>query len=1284
MPVSSQQMAGMIGGQQAMFGNFASYATQISPGYGGPPPTYQNPMAGTEQAFAPPPGHVMDAQAMGTSAISALGNVGLPAMASAAMFLPGLDRLDPVSTGLRHIGSQTGISFGREGMLSKAGWGNLAQGARDFSKLGMGGMLRTGMGALGGAAMRAMPLMGLGMAANYGIGQMVQGAQFQGQVQSTLQNQFRFLNPGSRTGFGFSSQQGAEISDMLRTMGHQDMMSSPQEMLKIMQQGSQQGLFRMVQDVKEFKKKFKETVSALKTVAKTMNTTLEGAMPFFQAARQQGFWTPADIQGQAAQTRATAATTGMSVQQVQQMQQQGTQMARQAGALGYTGAQGMTQALNLVGGGLRGGAISGAQLAEATGGLTGTEGIQSMAGTLQAATTRFATGRRARWLLAAMGGQGFRGLDAGRMQMMMHGGYSIGDIGSMARRNIGREGAFNFVQNEQDLRGDLIRQGPMAQLGFIRTLIGGRLYGRGSRDRYITRRMMQRNFGVSGRQADMLAQLARDAPQIMEQNAARSSSVMDQEERNREQLMNRSWEGVKRKSSQWWDTNVRDPVQKYGAEMAKAAGDWIEKQTDRFWGRTSPGMKFRGISGAHTRALQDMMLGDTGAMSAFTSAAETESMGLAGAGVMGGGVGRGAFSSWRGAFAGRQGVGGLLGGLGAGFANASAGLFGMGRQTNESIETMRRLGAGEYAFGSEAERRAAIAGGRFVGGATSGESAAGRFRAFATADVKRIRGGLSFATSGTVNRMTAEAIGLGGDVKGAQATVDAARKDMEQSVSFQRALIQSKQTATLTGKTDDLERAKSLVRQIRSGEIQGEGLRQLVGEAGDVSEQQAAMRLIGAQGRSIRGSGAALDVSELAGGVGAAGTEDQEEIITQHMEKTGKFLGFLRAQSAGGRATRAGRAAMGATQKAFMDLYNVGGKVTERFREGMVAWRRGTPKDKQRARRLWMKLALEGKEAGLTEDQIQTLTKMSQEGGDDQGQLEKVLDMAAQGDAAKATQEVKEVANRRGERVRQSMGDNMERILGGMDEIRSRSAQGGERELQLGEKVRDLISGDIKNPQDLVTKLQELTEASAMADPEQAFRAAEMLRGYAGGEHIAAAISTGAGARALTTQAMKGGQRAAGAASQMIAGLLGGGAGIDARDLRKLRTKPGSIDEIEKGLIKDRHTDAQRRNLRQMLEGLREGNQEKIMEVGLKSAGARAVGIMGKTKDPILGAEAGALTGRMGSRAGMHIELGRQTKLLESILLNLGKEKGVISPLGGQGGKDRQASGVGPRQSSDL
>ena len=80
-----------------------------------------------------------------------------------------------------------------------------------------------------------------------------------------------------------------------------------------------------------------------------MNTSLEGAVPFMAQARQQGFWTPADIMRNATMTRATAAVTGMSTAQVQNMTAYGAQMSRAVGGTGQQGARGMDRSLQMAG-----------------------------------------------------------------------------------------------------------------------------------------------------------------------------------------------------------------------------------------------------------------------------------------------------------------------------------------------------------------------------------------------------------------------------------------------------------------------------------------------------------------------------------------------------------------------------------------------------------------------------------------------------------------------------------------------------------------------------------------------------------------------------------------------------------------------------------------------------------------------------------------------------------------------------------------------------------------------
>ena len=112
-----------------MFGNFASYAQQISPGGPrGPTPTYSNPMAGVQEMPTSPMAHDFS-ESMGPRTLSAVGNIGLPALATAGMiggsFLPGaagkmMGALDPFTAGIRGFGAASGLSGGA-GIMSNLG-----------------------------------------------------------------------------------------------------------------------------------------------------------------------------------------------------------------------------------------------------------------------------------------------------------------------------------------------------------------------------------------------------------------------------------------------------------------------------------------------------------------------------------------------------------------------------------------------------------------------------------------------------------------------------------------------------------------------------------------------------------------------------------------------------------------------------------------------------------------------------------------------------------------------------------------------------------------------------------------------------------------------------------------------------------------------------------------------------------------------------------------------------------------------------------------------------------
>jgi len=1284
MPVTSTHISGMIGGQQAMFGNFASYAQQISPGYSGPPPAYGGGAGGAGGVPSPFEAHPLSGEEMfmgaGTRTMSAVGNIGMPAaytgLAMGGMLMPGrlgraFGALDPFTAGARAFGMGSGLTAGDAGIMTNLG--NIARG-------GVGGVLRAGIGGIGAAAARVMPMIGLMQAGQYGIGQMVAGAQQHQQVHGALQGQFRFANPMAETGFGFTREQTGQITGMMRDLASRDMMTNMGELNRVMGAGIQMGLFRAVQDVKEFKAKFTQTVDALKEVAKTMNTTLEGAMPFFQGARQMGFWSPQDIMRNAQQTRATAVASGMSVAQVQQLSMQGAAMAQQVGALGAAGAEGMMRTAQLVGGGIRGGAISERELFETTG-QTGGAGVASLAGTLQAATTRFARGRVGRWFLAGLGRRGFRGLDEGQIEAMTSGAYTLGDIGRMARRNIGEQGAFSFVQNERDLRGDLIRQGPAAQLGFIRTAMGGHLYGESDRSRYITRRLMERYFGVGGRQADMLAKLAREAPRIMEQNMARSASMMDQEARNRDELIMHSWEGFKRRAGQWWEERVTKPLQEMGQGISGRISDWWEDVTNRVWGRGPRRYRFRGMEAGMVQALQRANMGDTRAMTeAFgTQRERMQERGfenLSGAGALGP-------------------VGGLTGAMGTLFTGQ------MGTETNERIQAFLRAGVGETAARTPEEQRRMLESGRYylgrrvhtMQGDLTMRMLFGRGDVFQAqrlmekGEVDRRAHQAYAGQTGHITRRSAAALGFS-SVQQAKDSLRAARREMD-TEEFRRA-------AFLVDKPGEggASQADRLIKEIENNRAGGEGLRKLLSTARTQAEKR--YRLAAAQSREMRGARGGIDLGEEVKAMGLRGgmldvyasekeigdrLEADEARVAEAMDPlmAGVEEGARRSQfwlgSMSAFARWETRSRLGIKSSPH-DIRRVIEKGGDELKAAIAGWGMGdSPEDRTKsrevARQRILKLAMDRDK--FTDEEAQILRGMVDPGSPQRAAVSRAMDVWGQDLRTRGRMVSREVITRRMNRFLTSMGANSERIMDTMDRIQVRGAR------TVGTIVRELTeTPDIGKHREL---LEELVSAGQTADPEQMRQAAAAVRGMEGGEAVYMALRGGAEMQ----QAVKGltgrarfGERQAGLANLMLGGF---GGRVSAEQMTALRAGGTRADTAAQEILSQINDEKMKSKAQTFIDVWRKGDATEMQKLARESIMNRAVAQYGPPGRDLISkamkkVEAGDITGKLGSSSGMHMELTRQTALLESINQGIGKNKHVLgNKTGGQGSKDAAAEG---------
>jgi hypothetical protein len=480
-----------------------------------------------------------------------------------------------MGAGLRAGSAGIGLASGAVGLAPLAAMGAGALGVGIPGLAALGGPL--GLGVAGGLAV-----------AGYGAGQMMTGFEQRQGVNQVLRSRFGgAVGIGSgRGGRGFSTEEMGGVSTMLREMGTEDVYSSMEELTRVMDRTAQMGVYKGVSSAREFKTKFKQTVDALKEIAQTMNTTLEGASEFMQSSRQMGFFSGQDISRNLMGTRMTAATTGMSVPQIQQIGQMGSQMGMAMGMRGRTGARYAQGLAGQIGAAVQGGALSEEQLFEATGGLTGAEGIQALTGTVMQANQRFLRRGAGRMLTAAAWDPESGGVNREVMEQIQGGEISFQEARRMARRNVSATGGqrSEFFSQEDRIRGEVGAEGGIEMgVGMLEAHLQRR--GRGEDfDDPIAQRFLRRQMGYSQSQVEAIQVMRREMPRTM----AQSRESMRQEASNMIQTRRREGqglEGMRRRWSQWWEREIENPIQQAADDMTSTISQGIEGMMNDFEGR---------------------------------------------------------------------------------------------------------------------------------------------------------------------------------------------------------------------------------------------------------------------------------------------------------------------------------------------------------------------------------------------------------------------------------------------------------------------------------------------------------------------------------------------------------------------------------------------------------------------------------------------------------------------------------------------------------------------------
>lgn len=589
MPMTSQQVAQMMAAQQSQFAGYASYAQQITPphlmqggaGYAG------NPVMGYQGGMPQPSPHgamigmpsMAPMQMMSPTSTQALQSGFLPAMAQMGMgtLAPGTGASQVLGERLVGTGVNAAQSVG-------TGLGWLSAGAGMASMVGVGGV---GAAALGG--LPAMAAIGAGA---YAVDQIGQGVQQRQQVNRVLRSRFGgMMGVGrGRGGTGFSAEETGAISSMVREMGTQDIFSNMEELTRVMDKTAQMGMYRGVQNAQQFQRRFRETVKSLRTVAETMQTSLEEAADFMQQGRQMGFFTGREINANMMQTRFGAQATGMSVGQVVRQGQIGAQMGRAMGMRGRVGASALQNMTMNTAMGMRMGVFSDEMMAEATGGLQGSEAAQAWAQTQFQANQRFLRRGEGRVTLAGLWDAETGGIDRAALRRFQAGRMGLRELRSRGRANINQTGGrmSEFFSNEERLRGQLQEAGGGGlMIGAIAEHFSRR---RGvSIEDPIVQRFMRRRYGYTQSQMELAVREWQRAPEIMETRRARESQAMQTAVRGRA-METAGISGLGRRLSQKWDRAVSQPLEEVGDRLTTRVSRAIREMTDDMEGRINTHM----------------------------------------------------------------------------------------------------------------------------------------------------------------------------------------------------------------------------------------------------------------------------------------------------------------------------------------------------------------------------------------------------------------------------------------------------------------------------------------------------------------------------------------------------------------------------------------------------------------------------------------------------------------------------------------------------------------------
>ena len=329
---------------------------------------------------------------------------------------------------------------------AKAGWtaGKTWGAAKLASKgMGVGTAMTVGAGAVGvaGAAAAMIP----GLLAVYGAEKAVEAVvadvQDRQQVSKFLEASSWRYTPthgkdiDSKRG-GFSRSARGDIAEDIKQYDYKNSSYDMKDLKGILEGGTELGMFNGAQDAKDFGKKFKELADTLKTVTKTLHTSLAEGMKVIKSLKGAGIGA-GDITGAMMQSDVLGMASGNTAAEMLSYGTQGAEMVRGTGVATSAGFNMMQAGMTSTTLGARSGTLSAGSVEQAG-------GIGALAQQTMGSHMNFMNSGMGRGLMLAASSKDGT-LDSAAVSNLLNGGMSLSEVAGAAKGNVGNSG--DYIKN---------------------------------------------------------------------------------------------------------------------------------------------------------------------------------------------------------------------------------------------------------------------------------------------------------------------------------------------------------------------------------------------------------------------------------------------------------------------------------------------------------------------------------------------------------------------------------------------------------------------------------------------------------------------------------------------------------------------------------------------------------------------------------------------------------------------------------------------------------------------